>query len=228
MEVATEVTPPATAPRGVRFAEIGDRVVLSVRAGNLNWQVIAASLIAILWTGGWGYSLIATIQEMRSAEAGDAGPALFVQGIATFIGLYCLMLCLWTMFGNERLVIARGRLHMSSPWWFGALRHSYDLRRVQPFATQSKDCGLEGDSCCCRITNEAYPLTFGAGGHRVVVFSQLTNAAKDWIRDRMNAALEARGCARAAARKPACTCGHDHSHDHDHDHGHSHGHDHAH
>lgn len=213
-----EATAEAAAPRGVRLVETTDRVVLSVRAGNVDWRSLAAGAIALIWTGVWVMSLLTTIHEMNTGtDDGNAGPALFVQCVATAIGLYCTLLCLWTMAGSERLVIARGRLHMSSPWWFGGLRHSYDLRRVQPFATQHKDCGLEGDSCCCRITNEAYPLTFGAGGHRVVVFSQLPNAAKDWIRDHMNAALASRRgtpVTPAAAPKAACSCGHDHAHSH--------------
>jgi hypothetical protein len=212
------------APRGVRFNDSGERVVLCVRAGAVDWRSVAGGAISLIWTGVWVMSLLTTLHDMKAGtDDGNVGPALFVQGIATAIGLYCTLLCVWTMIGSERLVIMRGRLHMSSPWWFGGLRHSYDLRRVQPFTTQHKDCGLEGDSCCCRITNEAYPLSFGAGGHRVVVFSQLPNAAKDWIRDRMNAALTSRrGAGAPAAAKAACACACGHDHDHKHDHSHSH------
>jgi len=213
MEMATCDATEAGAPRGVRWHESPHGVTLSVRAGGVDWRSLAAAAIALIWAGVWTVSLATTIADVRAGtDDGNPGPAIFVQGIAALVGLYCAALCLWTMIGSERLVISGGRLRMSSPWSFGALRYSYDLRRVQPFTTQHKDCGLEGDSCCCRITNEAYPLSFGAGGHRIVVFSHLPNAAKDWIRDRMNVALDRCRGAATAPVGPACSCGHDHSH----------------
>jgi len=198
-------------PRGVKLRVAGDDVVLKVRAGTVQWGSVFATLLAGGWTFGWSMFLMSAIGDLRDGTLDNPAPTFVVSGVMVAIGLYCALLCLWTMLGSERLVIRNGRLMLGSPWLFGMLNRSYDLKRVQTFSCLKKDCGLEGDSCCCSITNIDYPLSFGNDGHRVLVFSQAPNAAKDWIRDQLNVVLKDRGTdAPKHEHKHDCACGHHH------------------
>lgn len=201
----------APAPVGVRVRATAGGLVVRVRAGSLEPRTIAAALIAAIWGLFWLTELARVLHELTANKLVNPVPEIAVHAVFSLVGIYCTALCLWAMLGHERLVICRGRLRLGSPWLLGLLTRRYDLAKVHSFMTHDKDCSTKHDGCCCHISTVDYALAFDYAGQAVPLFPHLSHESKDWLRDRLNAAL---GATRCDAR---CAChGHEH-HDHNHD-----------
>ncbi len=167
---------------------------VSARAGSPGWQPILGLAVSFVWAAPWGIGLAGEIGSMLREVEVNQGPTLFIYSLGTLSGIYCAGLCLWTMFGHERLVIGTKRLSISNPWLFGLRAGSFELGRLQPFRCSGEGCGVtpDGHGCCCRWSANEYEMSFGYRGQRVSVFPQLPPASKDWLRDRLNQLLVAR------------------------------------
>ncbi|GEM_PF-2174439 len=204
----------APAPAGVTVRTTAGGLVVRVRAGTLDLRTMAAALIAAIWGLFWLTELARVLQALGAHTLANPIPEIAVHALFSFIGVYCTALCLWAMLGHERLVIRRGTLRLGSPWLLGLLTRRYDMEKVHSFMTHDKDCSTQHDGCCCHISTVDYALLFDYAGQPVPLFPHLSHEKKDWLRDRLNAALGETHCA------AGCAC---HGHDHGHEHGHSHG-----
>ena len=178
------------APAGVRVQVTGAAVVVRVRAGRLEAGAIAAALIAALWGGGWLASLAGALRDLSANKLPNPAPEIAARALFAAVGVYCALLCLWAMLGHQRLVMRRGRLRLGSPWLLGLLARRYDLAQVRSFMTHDKDCSTKHDGCCCHYSTVDYSLAFDYSGHPVQLFPHLPRESKDWLRERLNKALE--------------------------------------
>ena len=180
-------------PPGVEFAVKNGGAFVKARAGAVGWQPIVGIAISSVWAAAWGTGLVRVIAAMRTGTAVNPGPAVFLCVLGAFSGIYGAALCLWTMIGHERLVISDGRLSITNPWLLGLRTRRFVLAELRPFVCTGKECGGQAEerSCCCRWSAVDYTMSFGFRGERIIVFPQLSPAAKDWLRDRMNILLRA-------------------------------------
>ncbi len=178
----------AKQPPGVVFAMRDGRAVVKARAGAPGWQPIAALIFSILWAVSWSAGLVRVIGSIHAGTAVNPGPAVFLCSLGALSGIYCAALCVWTMLGNERLVIGKKRLSISNPWLFGLRMCSFELSKLQPFVCSGRECGVQPEekSCCCRWSAVDYAMSFGYKGRRITVFPQLPPKSKEWLRDRLN------------------------------------------
>lgn len=174
-------------PAGLRVETRGGALVVTARAGKVTAALMVAFIIAMLWTAKWALDLVRLLHER--AHQADFGPQLFVSALMAAIGAYCVMLLLWSMIGHSRLVVRGGRLYLGNPWLFGLVNHAYDVRRIESLRCAGKDCGAEGEGCCCKFSTVDYTLSFGYGPERISIFPHLDRAAKDWLHARLTAAL---------------------------------------
>ena len=177
-------------PAGVRVAGEDGRLVIHVRAGAPGWQPWIVAVLTGIWTASWGLGAAHAVKAIAAGELPASDPALFLCGAAALIGLYVTVLCLWTMFGREALVIHNHSLWAGTPWLFGFPLKRYDLREIGPFACSGKDCGAQADGCCCSWSTVDYHLGFQHQGKHVPLFVQLPREAKDWMRDKLEEARE--------------------------------------
>jgi len=185
-------TPPDVAPGGIELRTDGDATVVRVRAGAPGWQPVAGAVVAAAWAVASGTMLVRTVAAVRDGTAVGPGPAVFLLGVITGLGVYCVALSVWSMVGHETLRIARSRIAVSNPWLLGFATRRFHMRDVSPFACGDADCASEtSEGCCCRWTTVAYKLTFGCGDRRVAVFNHLPRETKDWLRDKLNGRLAA-------------------------------------
>ena len=180
-------------PRGVDYRADHGTVRVRAPAGSVGWQPMAATLIALAVAVSCTVGLLKAAATVRSGDAVNPGPLFFLLTVGALAGGYCTALCLWTMLGHEKLTIRNGTILVSSPWLFGLQTKRFKASAVGSFICSGEACGIraEGDSCCCRWSAVDYSLSFGYGGARIPVFSQLPRDAKDWLRDRLNNALRA-------------------------------------
>jgi hypothetical protein len=184
----TSVAPPPK-PSDVTVIADGRTVEVRARAGRVNPGLAVAFVLSLIWTAKWLVDLGAAIERMRQGNAANPGPELFVTAVMGLAGIYCAGLMLWIMLGSERLAVGGGRLRRGNLWLFGVMTHKHPLGAVGAFETASKDCGTEADGCCCSVSTVDYTLFFRHNGRRISVFTHLSRPTKDWLRDRLNAAL---------------------------------------
>jgi hypothetical protein len=190
MSNAAEVCPSDPAdPTDVKLTAADNVLEVRARVGKVSPALAVVFLLSSLWAAKWLTELAALLNRLNGGNVANPGPELFVFAVMGFGGVYCAVLMLWIMLGSERLTIRDGRLHHSNLWLFGLQIRGYPVESVGPFQALSKDCGAEADGCCCRVTTVDYTLTFGHNGRRISIFSHLPRASKDWLQDRLNAAL---------------------------------------
>lgn len=177
-------------PRGARVREVAGGVSVSVRAGGLDARTAAAGLVSAIWALFWVLDLADAFRAMAAGKLSNPGVEIAVRIVLAAVGGYCTLLCAWSLFGHDRLIMRRGRLRAGNPWLLGALTRRYDLANVRSFVTHGKDCGAHSDGCCCGYSSVDYSLAFDHGGKRVELFRQLPRETKDWLRDRLNVSLE--------------------------------------
>ena len=203
-ETAASEAPP---PAGVSVRATGGGLVVRVRAGSLEPRTMAAALLAAIWSLFWLSNLARVFHELGAHTLANPVAEIGVHAVFSFVGIYCVALCLWAMLGHERMVIRGGLLRLGSPWLLGTLTRSYDLAKVRSFMTHDKDCSTKHDDCCCHYSTVDYTLAFDYAGHPVPLFPHLSHESKDWLRDRLNSAMGETHC------DVGCAChGHDHGH----------------
>jgi len=180
-------------PEGVTWETREHGVTVRVRAGTVSWEPLAGLALSILWGGGWAAGLVRVIVSVRSGDALNPGPALFLCSLGKLTGAYCAALCIWSMVGHESLAIRRGHLFLSKPWLFGLPLRRIKMTPTMRFSCSGKDCGMQADGCCCRWSTVDYTLALTRGGERIALFPQLSHEAKNWLRDRLNEYIASNG-----------------------------------
>lgn len=178
------------APTGAQKVVRSAAIIVKVRAGRMEARAMAAMIISAIWGAFWLTSLAAALRQSSEHQTANPTAEIAVRAVMAAAGIYCALLCLWAMFGHDRIVMRRGRLLLGNPWLLGALTRRYDLARVGSFRTGNKDCGAKHDGCCCSYSTVDYSLAFDYGGKLVPFFQHLPREAKDALRDRLNAALD--------------------------------------
>jgi len=176
-------------PTDVALTAFADGVEVRARVGKVSPALAVVFILSALWAAKWLIESASLLRELGEGRAANPGPELFVFGVMGLAGLYCAVLMVWIMLGSERLTLRDGRLRHSNLWLFGIQTRRYPFKSIEGFQTLSKDCGTQAEGCCCTVSTVDYTLTFGHNGRRISIFSHLPRTSKDWLRDRLNAAL---------------------------------------